>query len=99
MATYSPPLAGGAPLAGPLVGSLVEALQAVPDPRHRRGVRHPCAGLLALTFLGCLCRLRELAVLHRWAKRHWATLREPLGFDREEPPHATTVSRVLAPVD
>ena len=86
-------------MAGPLVGSLVEALQAVPDPRQRRGVRHPCAGILALTFLGCLCRLTELAVLQRWAKRHWDILRQPLGFDRDGPPHATTVSRVLAPVD
>jgi predicted transposase YbfD/YdcC len=83
-------------MSGALVGSLVEALAAVPDPRKRRGVRHPCAGLVALAFLGCLCRLSELAALQRWAKRHWRLLAEPLGFDRPAPPHATTISRVLA---
>jgi hypothetical protein len=86
-------------MATPLVGSLVVALQAVPDPRHRRGRRHPCAGLLALAFLGCLCRHTELAVLQRWARHHWALLRGPLGFDRPDPPHATTLSRLLAAFD
>jgi hypothetical protein len=86
-------------VATPLVGSLVVALQAVTDPRCPRGLRHPCAGLLALAFLGCLCRHTELAVLQRWARRHWPLLREPLGFDRPAPPHATTLSRLLAAFD
>ena len=79
-----------------MVGSLVEAVGTVTDPRKRRGVRHPCSGILALVFLGCLCRLSELAVLQRWAVRHWQILAAPLGFDRPTPPHATTISRVLA---
>lgn len=79
-----------------LLGSLVEALRTVADPRKRRGVRHPCPGIVALVFLGCLCRLSELAVLQRWAKRHWSLLARPLGFDRPKPPHATTLSRTLA---
>lgn len=86
-------------MATPLVGSLVVALQAVTDPRHRRGVRHPCASLLALAFLGCLCRHTELAVLRRWARRHWPLLCGPPGFDRPDPPHATTLSRLLAAFD
>jgi DDE_Tnp_1-associated len=81
--------------AAPL-GSLVEALKAVPDPRKRRGVRHACSAVVALAFVGCLCRLSELAVLQRWAKRHWHILAAPLGFNRPAPPHATTISRVLA---
>jgi DDE_Tnp_1-associated len=81
---------------GPLLRSLVDALRDVTDPRRRRGQRHPCAGLIALAFLGCLCRHTELAVLQRWAQRHWDVLREPLGFDRPAPPHATTISRLLA---
>jgi DDE_Tnp_1-associated len=79
-----------------LLGSLVDALNPVTDPRKRRGVRHPCAGIIALVLMGCLCRLSELAVLQRWAKRHWEILAGPLGFDRPAPPHATTMSRVLA---
>lgn len=53
-------------------------------------------GMLALVFLGLLARIREMAVLQRWAKAHWDELREPLGFDRDKPPHATTMSRALA---
>ena len=83
----------------PLVGSLVEALSSLPDPRKARGQRHPCPGMVALAFLGCLCRHTELAVLRRWAKAHWGLLREPLGFGREAPPHPTTLSRLLAALD
>jgi hypothetical protein len=43
-----------------------------------------------------LARIREMAVLQRWAKAHWAELQEPLGFDRDKPPHATTISRTIA---
>jgi hypothetical protein len=76
--------------------TLVKALKGVADPRKRRGVRHPCSGILVLVFMGCLCRLSEMAVLQRWASRHWKTIAKPLGFHRSAPPHATTMSRVLA---
>jgi hypothetical protein len=36
-----------------------------------------------------------MAVLVRWAKAHWDTLREPLGFQREEGPGAACISRTL----
>src|SRR5437588_6760737 len=36
--------------------TLLAALQDLTDPRCRRGVRHPFAAVLALTFLGLLCR-------------------------------------------
>lgn len=76
--------------------SLLAAFARLTDPRHRRGVRHPFAGLLALTFLGLLCRQADFAAIARWAKRHWSQLREPLGFTREYAPHATTLSRAAA---
>ena len=61
-----------------------------------RGVRHPVQAILALVFLGLLARIREMAVLQRWAEDYWDQLQQPLGFDREKPPHATTISRTLA---
>jgi DDE_Tnp_1-associated/Transposase DDE domain len=76
--------------------SLAEVFAQVPDPRKPRGIRHPLEGMLALVFLGLLARIREMAVLQRWAETHWDQLREPLGFDREKPPHATTISRTIA---
>jgi hypothetical protein len=68
----------------------------VPDPRDPRGVRHPLQGMLALVFLGLLARIREMAVLQRWAQTHWHQLQAPLGFERDKPPHATTISRAIA---
>lgn len=64
--------------------------------RLPRGKRHPLPGMLTLVFLGLLARIREMAVLQRWAEAHWDQLREPLGFERDKPPHATTISRTLA---
>lgn len=76
--------------------SLSEVFAHVPDPRDSCGVRHPLPGMLALVFLGLLARIREMAVLQRWAKTHWDELKEPLGFERDKPPHATTISRAIA---
>ena len=76
--------------------SLAEVFTHITDFRDPRGKRHPLAGMLSLVFLGLLARIREMAVLQRWADSHWDQLREPLGFDRDQPPHATTISRSLA---
>jgi hypothetical protein len=82
-------------MAAPLP-SLLDALARIDDPRKPRGVRHPFTSILALAFLGLLCRETDFACLRRWAADHWGTLRGPLGFTREGPPHATTISRALA---
>lgn len=76
--------------------TLLEAFGRLADPRAARGVRHPFAGMVVLMLLGMLARIREMEVLVRWAATHWDRLREPLGFDRAEPPCATTISRTLA---
>jgi hypothetical protein len=78
------------------IATLFDAFAQIDDPRKRRGVRHPYAALLTLAFLGLLCRQTDLASIQRWAKDHWRTLREALGFTRKKPPHATTISRALA---
>src|SRR3954467_6894233 len=78
------------------VPSLLDAFAQIDDPRKPRGVRHPFTSILALAFLGFLCRETDFACLQRWAADHWGTLRGPLGFTRKKPPHATTLSRTLA---
>ena len=80
----------------PAADSLLAAFAGLTDPRHRRGVRHPFSGLLALTFLGLLCRQGDFAAIARWARRHWPELAGPLGFTRGDAPHATTLSRAAA---
>lgn len=76
--------------------TLLDAFSQLEDPRCRRGVRHPFAGIVVLMLLGMLARIREMEVLVRWASVHWNQLKGPLGFDRDEPPCATTISRTLA---
>jgi hypothetical protein len=78
------------------VASLADVFAQIPDPRDPRGVRHPSRAILTLVFLGLLARIREMAVLVRWAEAHWDQLCQPLGFDRQQPPHATPLSRTLA---
>lgn len=76
--------------------SLLAALRELTDPRHRRGVRHPFDSLMALTFLGLLCRQPDFAAIARWARHHWDELAGPLGFTRDYAPHQTTLSRAAA---
>ena len=76
--------------------TLLDAFSRLDDPRSARGVRHPFAGMVVLMLLGMLARIREMEVLVRWATAHWDQLRAPLGFDRDEPPCAMTISRTLA---
>ncbi len=78
------------------IATLLDAFAQIDDPRKRRGVRHPYSALMTLAFLGLLCRQTDLASLQRWAKDHWRTLKDALGFTRKKPPHATTISRALA---
>lgn len=80
----------------PPITCLFDAFRQIDDPRKARGVRHPYHSLLALMFLGLLCRQTDMASLQRWAKDHWKTLKDPLGFTRKRPPHATTISRAAA---
>ena len=39
-----------------------------------------------------------MAHIALFARMHWPVLKEPLGFHRDHPPHATTISRTLAGV-
>src|SRR5205085_12652543 len=86
----------GLPMATPPAVTLLAVLQRLTDPRCRRGVRHPFAAVLALTFLGLLCRQTDFATIARWAKAHWTALKPALGFTRRYAPHATTLTRVTA---
>jgi len=76
--------------------SLLAAFQRLTDPRHRRGIRHPFSGLLAVLFLGLLSRHPDFASIARWARRHWPVLKEAFGLTRRYAPHATTLSRAAA---
>ena len=46
---------------------LLQRLAQVPDPRDRRGLRHPLAGVLALATAAVLTGARSLAAITEWA--------------------------------
>jgi len=71
--------------------SLLKLVSRLDDPPKPRGVRHPFTSIV--TLLGILARIREMEVLVRWATVPRDSPRIPLGFDRAEPPCATTISR------
>jgi hypothetical protein len=76
--------------------SLLGVFQQLTDPRHRRGVRHPFAGLLAVVSLGLLSRQPDFASIARWATRHWPALKSAFGLTRPYAPHETTYRRAAA---
>ena len=58
----------------------------------------PFKPFFALTLLGLVCGQTTMAHIALFARMHWPELKEPLGFHRDHPPHATTISRTLAGV-
>ena len=76
--------------------TLLEELSQLDDPCCLWGVRHPFTCIVVLMLLDMLARIREMEVLIRWATVHWDQLQGLLGFDREEPSCATTLSCMLA---
>ena len=78
--------------------SLFGCLEQVSDPRKARGIRHPFQAILRLTLLGLVCGQTTMAHIALFARLNWPVLKEPLGFVRGHPPHATTISRTLAGV-
>lgn len=79
--------------------TLLRQLQTVPEFRHRRGIRHPLAGVLGLTVLGLMAGCRSLSAIHRYGLIHTKAL-APLGLRHS--PSVPTLSRILggiAPAD
>ena len=78
--------------------SLFKFLEQVPDPRKARGVRQPFQAILRLTLLGLVSGQTTMAHIALFGELHWQRLKGPLGFLRDQAPHATTISRTLAGV-
>ena len=51
---------------------------------------------MRLSLPGLACGQTTMARIGLFARMNWPLLREPLGFHRDNPPDATTISRTLA---
>ena len=51
-----------------------------------------------MTLPGLVCGQTTMAHIALFVRLHWPALKEPMGFVRDHPPHATTISRTLSGV-
>lgn len=74
---------------------LFDCLQSIPDPRKKRGVRHPFHSTLKFVLLGFTCRLVAIEHMVAFFSPIRNQVKEPLGFNRPAPPNPTTIRRML----
>ena len=74
-------------MAAPL--SLHEVFATLPDPRHRRGRRHPLAAVLSLTAVALLAGMRSLEAIAQLGRDYGPALAHALGFRRKTPSKST----------
>lgn len=74
--------------------SLLAMLAAIPDPRGRKGRRHPLAAMLAAIICGLLTGARGYKAIAQWARAQDSTGWQWLGF-RRKPPCANSFRNLL----
>jgi len=74
---------------------LLDLLAQVPDPRKRRGRRHPLAGLLAVGIAAVIAGSRSFAAIGQWAADAGPDVLAALGADRG-PAEESTYRRAFA---
>jgi predicted transposase YbfD/YdcC len=77
---------------------LLELLDQVPDPRKRRGRRHPLAGLLAVGIAAVIAGSRSFAAIGQWAADAGTEVLAGLGAARG-PAEESTFRRAFAMID
>lgn len=87
------------PVSG-LVPSLLVALHAVPDRRHRRGRRYGQAAMLTFAVCAMLCGARSYYAMAQWGQEQaTGDIRAVLGIDRASTPSVATLFRLFRDLD
>ena len=79
--------------------TLIAVLADVPDPRKRRGKRHPLVAILALACIAMLAGYRSYSAIAEWGRNYGPEMMRALGFTREGGPCASTLCNVLKVID
>ncbi len=82
----------------PQYSTLLAALEAVPDPRHARGQRHPWSLLLLIIAAGLASNYQSARAITQWAQLHASALRATLP-GLQWLPSESTILRTLRCVD
>jgi hypothetical protein len=78
---------------------LLNTLEAVPDPRDRRGVRYPLAGMLALAVTATVAGCRSFAAIGQWATETAADKLASFGLSSSRAPDESTLRKLFARID
>ncbi len=82
------------------VPSLLDALAAVPDPRHRRGRRDSVAAMLTFAVCAMVCGARSLYAIAQWGREQGSDeVRAARGLTRARTPRVATLFRVFRDLD
>jgi|SRR5579871_4238572 len=79
--------------------SLLAALAQLPDPRKRRGTRHPLSAVLSLAVLAMLTGCKSYTAIVQFGRDHGAPLAHALGFRRGKTPAKSTFSTLFRILD
>jgi hypothetical protein len=79
--------------------ALLEVFASLPDPRKRRGSRHPLAALLSLTAVALLAGMRSLEAIAQFGRDHGLAFRLLLGFTRLGTPGKGCLSYLFRRLD
>jgi predicted transposase YbfD/YdcC len=90
----SPPVAGST-----RQPRLLNILGGVPDPRDRRGVRYPLAGMLALAVTATLAGCRSFGAIGQWAAETTADELASFGLTSASAPDESTLRKLFARLD
>ena len=80
-------------------GGLIEVLRKIPDPRKRRGIRHPMTSVMAISVCAVLAGSKSLVAIAHWAKDQSVRTLRRIGCRNGRPPSEPTIRRVWGKVD
>ena len=79
--------------------SLMEAFAKVPDPREKRGRRHPLPAMLALSTVAMLSGAKSLYAIAQWGRLQQPEVVRALGFTRAQTPCVATLHLLFKDLD
>ena len=78
---------------------LLDILADVPDPRKKKGKRHPLRAILALAVIAGMCGYKSYSTIAEWGRTYDDTLTQALGFTHKKTPCAATLYNVFRRLD
>lgn len=79
--------------------SLLEVLSEIPDPRQRRGIRHPLSAILGLAVVAMLAGCKSYQAIAQFGRDKGFSLAQLLGFRRGKTPTKATYSILFRRLD